>query len=170
MKTRYWIIFAIAGIMIIVMSAYHYWTRPGKGDVAPQFALPDIAGREILLADYQGRVVFLNFWATWCHTCRAELPVIEQINRKFGKSGLAVISILVDEKYPQNSIQEIKRYIPFTFPVLVDDNGNVADAYEVWGVPESFIIDRDGIILKRFSSAVTEEEVESYLNRFLTPL
>jgi peroxiredoxin len=167
MSARYWIVLAIAGIIIIVMSAYHYWVRPNKGDIAPSFVLQDIANEQISLSDYRGKVILLHFWSTWCHTCQAELPLIEKLNREYETKGLKVLSILVDERHPQKGVNEMKKIVPFDFSVLIDPKGQVADAYEVWGVPESFIIDRDGTILKRFSRAVSEEEIRSFLNGLL---
>ena len=167
MKTRYWIAFGIAGIIIVMMSAYHYWERPTKGDVAPSFALQDIANETISLSDYRGKVVFLHFWATWCHTCQSELPLIDKLNREYSTKDLKVLSILVDEQHPQKNAKEMKRIVPFDFPVLIDPQGKVADTYEVWGVPESFIIDREGMIVARFSHAIDESEIKSFLSKLL---
>ena len=167
MKKRYWIAFGIAGIMIIVMSAYHFWVRPGRGDVAPSFVLSDIENRTVSLDEFRGKVVLLHFWAPWCNACLSELPVIEKLSGEFKDKGLVVVSVLVEEREPQKSIKYIRQIIPLNFPVLVDREGRVADAYEVWGVPESFIIGRDGLIIARFSSVIDEKEVRQHLESLL---
>lgn len=167
MKTRYWIVFAIAGIMIIIMSAYHFMTRPGSGDTAPAFILKDVAGKEVSLEDYRGQVVLLHFWATWCSTCRYELPSIERLSKEFEGEGFAVISVLIQEGAPAKALAEIERSIPISFPVLVDDTGQIADQFEVWGVPETFVIDRSGVILRRISQAIDEEGVRLYIKDLL---
>jgi peroxiredoxin len=140
----------IAGIAFIVMSAIHYFKRPSKGDIAPPFSLEEISGQSISLEEYRGKFVLLHFWATWCGTCRYELPAIENLNEKFKDSGLVVVSVLADDK----AVPGLKQIFKITFPVLLDPEGAVADKYMVYGVPESFIIDPEGIIVSRLSGKV----------------
>lgn len=150
MRRLFIIFIIIAGITVIVMSAIHYFQRPSKGDAAPAFTLTELSGKTVSLEEFRGKYVLLHFWATWCGTCRYELPAIEKLNRKFAGRGLAVISVLVDEKV----FPDIKNIFKITFPVFSDPEGAVADEYMVYGVPESFIIDREGIILARFNGSV----------------
>jgi len=159
------IFIVIAGIAFIVMSAIHYFERPSKGDAAPVFSLAVSSGENVSLADYRGKVVLLHFWATWCNTCRYELPAIEELNRRFAGRGLNIISILVDE----NDVSHAKEFFKITFPVLEDPEGAVADQYMVYGVPESFIIGPDGVILARFNGAVNWDSGSktAYFDRLL---
>lgn len=165
MRRLFLILIAIAGIAFIVMSAIHYFKRPSKGDVAPAFSLTEISGQNISLEKNRGKTVLLHFWATWCNTCRYELPAIERLNERFKDRGLAVISVLVDE----NDASGVKQFFKITFPVLIDPEGLIADEYMVYGVPESFIIGPDGIILARFDGAVDwdSRSKAAYFDRIL---
>lgn len=153
MKKRYLVAIMIAGILI-GMSAYHYLTRLGPGDTAPGFTLKDISGKNHTLEDYRGEVVLLHFWATWCRTCLTEIPALEHIQRMYKKRGLKIVSILVDEKLPQESLQAVKLKTKISFEVLFDSNGSVAESYDSFAVPETFFIDREGKVLKRISGGV----------------
>lgn len=153
MKLRYLIAIVIAGILIGV-SAYHYLTRLGKGDLAPNFALSDIAGEQHTLEEYRGSVVALHFWATWCDVCRIENPQLESVYRAFEKRGFKVVSILEDEDDPEAKLQAYLMRSKLTFPILLDPVGKVAKQYQSYGVPETFFIDREGKIVKRITGAI----------------
>ena len=165
MKTRYLIVIMIAGIIIIVMSAIHFYKRPKTGDAAPPFKLADISGKQISLESHKGKIVFLHFWASWCGTCLSEIPAVERIYKEYEGKDLAVLTILVDDD--GRSLSEIKKRTQLNYPVLLDPEGEVADAYQVWGVPETFVIDRNGVILERSASAIRYDEMKQHLDRLL---
>jgi len=165
-RTRYLIVIMIAGIIIIVMSAISFFGSPGKGDSAPQFALSDLSGKDVTLEGERGNIVVLNFWATWCGTCLSEIPVIEKIYREFKDKHVSVLTVLVDDD--GGMIDSIKKRMNLTYPVYADPEGLVADSYQVWGVPETFIIDDGGIILDRFRSAVDYSTLRSRLEDHLS--
>lgn len=153
MKLRYLIAITIAGILIGV-SAYHYLTRLGEGDPAPDFSLPDITAEKHALKDYRGNIVALHFWATWCDVCRLENPKIETVYRAYRKRGFEVVSVLEDDDDPEAKFQAYNQGAKLTFPVLFDPLGNVAKQYQSYGVPETFFIDREGKIIKRVTGAI----------------
>jgi len=153
MKLRYLIAITIAGILI-GMSAYHYLTRLGEGDPAPNFSLPDIARTQHSLEDYRGNVVALHFWATWCDVCLIEMPGLEKIYSEYKDRGFKVISVLEDEHDADAKLQAFKMRNPITFPVLLDPTGNVAGQYQSYGVPETFFIDSKGVIIKRVTGGI----------------
>lgn len=165
MKKRYLIAIMIAGIILTVMSAYHFWARPKSGDMAPPFTLKDISGKEVSLENEKGRLVFLHFWSTWCWTCISEIPAVEKIYNEFEEKDLVVLTILVDDD--GRNLSGIMKRTQINYPVLLDPEGSVADAYAVWGVPETFIIDRNGVILDRTASAINYNEVKRYLDLLL---
>ena len=115
---------------------------------APGFSLKDLGGKDVALSDFKGKIVFLNFWATWCPPCKKEMPSIEKLHRKFGGRDFTVLAVAVDvkgEKLVRPYIEE-KGY---TFPVLLDPKGEVSDNFDVFGVPMTFIIGRDGEVLNK---------------------
>lgn len=115
------------------------------GDNAPPFELPDLEGKLRKLSDFKGKVVLLNFWASWCGPCVAELPALERLYTELKSQGFEIIAIGIDDE--ADSLMEFKRRYSMTFPVLVDKSGILKNKYRVTGVPESFILDRDGKML-----------------------
>lgn len=151
---RFWIVISIAGIAIVAVSAYQYLARPDRGDAAPAFTLPSIDGKPMSLGDLRGRPVLLHFWASWCGVCRQEFPSIERLHREVGGLGLTVVAVSEDDKKDEASLRSFLKSVPATFPVLLDADGEVADAYQSWGVPDTILIDGNGIIAWRRSGSI----------------
>jgi len=117
-------------------------------DVAPDFTLTDMAGNEVSLAQFKGKVVVLNFWATWCPPCREEMPSMEQLYRDYGAKGLVMLAINVD-KIGHEAVAKFLKKTPYSFDILIDKEGTVSNLYGVFRYPESFIIDRNGVIVEK---------------------
>ena len=111
---------------------------------APQFTLDSRAGSKVSLAQYKGQVVMLNFWASWCGPCRQEMPLLENIYKKYNKMGFTLIGVNVepDSKAAEGFLQAT----PVSFPVIYDKDSTVSKAYDVSGMPSTVIIDRKGNI------------------------
>jgi len=116
--------------------------------VAPVFTLPNLADQPVKLTEFRGKLVLLNFWATWCPPCVAEMPDLERLYREFNGDGLAIVAVSIDT-------QGKKVVLPFwektglTFPSLLDPSGEVATRYGVRVLPASFLISREGEIIAR---------------------
>jgi peroxiredoxin len=125
------------------------------GSRAPDFraATLDPAPRVKTLADYRGRVVLLNVWATWCAPCRVEMPSIERLHRELGPRGLAVVAVSIDDPGTDDAIREFARELGLTFEILHDAPGAIQRAYQTSGVPETFVIGPDGVIRKKVIGA-----------------
>jgi thiol-disulfide isomerase/thioredoxin len=111
---------------------------------APQFTLAARGGNSLSLAQYKGQVVMLNFWASWCGPCRQEMPLLENIYKKYNKMGFTLIGVNVepDSKAADAWLQQT----PVSFPVIYDKDSTVSRAYNVAGMPSTVIIDRKGNI------------------------
>ncbi len=117
-------------------------------NLAPTFELKDLEGKKVSLNDYKGRVIILNFWATWCAPCRAEMPSLEGLYRSFKDKGLVVIGVSVDSS--ERTVSSFVRGKGLSFPILLDKEKEVAfDSYGVVGLPVTFIIDRSGVIVEK---------------------
>ena len=114
---------------------------------APDFTLPNAGGKKISLKDYRGKVVFLNFWATWCESCRDEMPSMERLYNEFRGKGLEIVAVNVKEK-PQDALAFAKE-LKLTYPVLLDPEGEVGLLYGAFGLPATYLIDRKGVVLAR---------------------
>ncbi len=121
---------------------------PVEGEAAPDFTLKDLAGKELRLADLQGRVVMLNFWATWCPPCREEIPSMVRLNNIMAGKQFQMVTVSIDEGGKEKVAGFLTR-LGATLPVLLDTDKKIGKRYGLTGVPETFIIDKKGVILKK---------------------
>jgi thiol-disulfide isomerase/thioredoxin len=143
---------AIVATVVAVAFGYVYLAENKgyalkRGSVTPSFRLPSLAGGEVEIASYRGRLVLLNFWATWCAPCVAEMPSLERLHRTLSAEGLAVVTVAADEDEA-----DVRRFVAsygLTLPVLRDPGGrDAAAAYRTTGYPETFLLDRQGALLE----------------------
>ncbi len=118
------------------------------GREAPDFSLTDLTGKTWKLSELKGKVVFVNFWATWCEPCREELPSMEALHRGMGDKPFQMLAVLSSDS-AANAEMMIK-ITGSTFPILVDTDGSASRAYGLTGVPETYIIDPQGILREKF--------------------
>jgi cytochrome c biogenesis protein CcmG/thiol:disulfide interchange protein DsbE len=123
------------------------------GKMAAPFALQDMNGRLVTLADLRGKVVFLNIWATWCGPCRQEMPSIETLYDDFKNDKDFVILAVSQDTQGLAAVEPYVEKNGYHFEVLLDPQNKVGEAYDVGGVPETFIIDRDGRIVAHHMGA-----------------
>ncbi len=121
-----------------------------SGSAAPEFALPVAGGAEVTLASLRGRVVFVNFWATWCAPCREEAPSLERLYRALHAEGFELLGISIDAGGDDAAVDAFTREFGLTFPIPRDAHRRVYGAYRASGVPETFLLGRDGRVLERF--------------------
>ncbi len=140
-------IFALVFGLVWLQSAKYEPLTVGK--VAPNFSLPDLADKPVQLTDYRGKVVFLNFWATWCKPCQEEMPSMEQLFRTYEKDGLVILAVSIDRVTTKKDIPPFVKSMNLTFPVLVDSWGQTDKRYKLMGVPETYIIDQEGILREK---------------------
>jgi peroxiredoxin len=114
---------------------------------ALDFALPDLEGQQVSLQHYRGKVVFLNFWATWCIPCREEMPAMEQLHQTFEAQGLAILAVNLKESPEQ--VKAFFEQYQLSFTTLLDESGSVFRGYQVMGLPTTYLIGREGTLLAR---------------------
>ena len=118
--------------------------NPIKGNKkAPDFFLTDLNGKEVEIKQFKGKVIFLNFWATWCGPCKEEMPSLEVLHRQFKEKNFVLLTISVDYEGIK-PVQELINKHQYTFPVLLDPKGETLDLFEVKGIPTTFLIDKKG--------------------------
>lgn len=132
---------------------------PAGSRQAPAFSLPDLAGKSVSLASFRGKPVLVNFWATWCHTCKEEMPDLEKLSlRSAGR--YSVVGISMDENL--SAVPPFVKEHKVTFPILFTDR-TVSAAYAVRGLPAAYLIDGEGRIVRRWVGAVDVRAVENEL-------
>lgn len=152
---------------------YFYTRNPGnssieEGGLAPDFTLQREDGRNLKLSNYRGRVVIINFWATWCTPCIAEIPSLNKLALQFKPEDLQILAISVDDSWRDiNAL--FKQIGPPIFEVLLDREARVMLQYGTRRIPETYIIDKEGKIAKKIIGAIdwTEEDVKKMLQSIL---
>ena len=117
---------------------------PVIGHPAPDFTLTGLDGNAVGLSDFRGKVVFLNFWATWCPPCRGEMPEMEEVYQEYRDKDVVIIGVDLGES--RSSVQSFVEENGYSWTFVIDSIGEVARDYMVTGIPSSFFIDRDGVI------------------------
>jgi len=117
--------------------------KPSRVQAARDFTVPSPDGKAIKLADYRGKVVFLNFWATWCLPCREEMPTMERLHQRFKDTGFVILAVSVDAEGAQVVTPFVKEH-KLTFPIGLDPKMTLAERYGVRAIPSSFLMDRKG--------------------------
>jgi len=120
--------------------------RPEKPLTAKAFTLPAPGGGAVRLEDFQGQVIFLNFWATWCLPCREEMPAMERLYRKLKAKGFVVLAVSIDAEGSEAAVVAFLREHGLTYPVALDPTMEVARLYTVRALPSTYLIDRKGRI------------------------
>jgi thiol-disulfide isomerase/thioredoxin len=129
------------------------------GQAAPEFTLKDLNGHPVTLSQFKGKVVVLNFWATWCPPCRAEMPSMERLNEVYGGKDFVLLAVNVEEDGKEN-VQAFLEKNPHHFTILLDSNLKVQDLYGVYQFPETFIINKKGDVVERVIGAMDWSSVE----------
>lgn len=119
---------------------------------APGFTLQNLTAAEVSLSDYRGKVVLLNFWATWCMPCRQEMPGMESLWKKYQHRGLVIIAVSTEEGSPAR-VQSFVKRLKLSFPIALDPDATVSDLYQVSGLPVSFLIDQQGRIAAKITGS-----------------
>ncbi|GAB4575010.1 MAG: hypothetical protein Kow0077_24410 [Anaerolineae bacterium] len=136
-----------------------------RDDAAPLFTLPGLDGEQLSLGDYRGQYVLVNFWATWCPPCRAELPDLVSYYKQHADSGFMLIG--VNEQEPPAVVNAFLRQNNLDFPVVLDGNGSVMQAYGVTGMPSSFLVNPEGQIVRMWTGMINRITLESAITPLL---
>jgi peroxiredoxin len=120
--------------------------RPPERLEAPDFTLPDVEGQPVRLREFQGKLVLVNFWATWCPPCRLEMPSMERLYQTFKPTDFAMLAISIDRQGAQ-VVKPFMEGLKLTFPALLDPTMEVARQFGLRGLPTTYLIDREGRII-----------------------
>ncbi len=142
---------------------------PREPTRAVDFELEDLQGERVSLKSFQGRIVLLNFWATWCPPCRAEMPSLERLHQAFRGRDFALLAVDLQEEKDQ--VQRFAAEYSLSFRVLLDSSGQVGSTYGVRSIPTTYLIDRRGFLLARFIGGREWDaaELRSLLEELLGP-
>lgn len=135
-----------------------------EGNLAPEFQLQTLEGREVKLSDYKGKKVILNFWATWCPPCKAEMPHMQEfyLNQQNDNVEILAVNLTTAEKNTNDIGKFVKDY-GLTFPILLDTKGDIGETYQAFTIPTSYIIDSQGIVRKKIVGPMDKEMMEQLI-------
>jgi len=136
-----------------------------SGAAAPDFSLPDLGGKTINFKKGMGRgKTYLLFWSSSCISCKEGMAVLEEVYKKSRDRGFSIIAVNVYQD--RDTVSEFTRELGITYPVLLDEKGDVATAYEVFAIPVAYVIDPAGTVLDKFMGEMTEEKVEAIIKKY----
>lgn len=141
MPRRATLMLLIAALAFIASAIPHAMAEAIRGK-APDFTLKSQSGENIKLSELRGKVVFINFWASWCGPCRQEMPVLDQLYQRYRDLDFTVLGVNVEEN--PDAARSLLKDVPVTFPILFDSSNSVTKLYQVKGMPSSILVDRDG--------------------------
>ena len=157
-------------IFAVTYGVYRYATHAPQSSKkqprpAPDFTLTQLSGQPLRLSDYRGKVVLLDFWATWCEPCRAEIPHFVDLQNQYGSKGLQVIGVSMDDS--RDPVPTFYQQFKMNYPVVMG-NAHIGEEYGgVLGLPIAFVIDRDGLIQAKHmgatDAAIFEKEIVAQL-------
>ena len=131
------------------------------GAAAPEFQLKTLTGDTVKLSDFRGKKVMLNFWATWCPPCKAEMPDMEQFSKQLGDDTV-ILAVNID---PQLDVKGFVNENKITFPILLDTDDKVNEAYQILSIPTTYFINSKGIIQNKYTGAMKVDIMKKYTDQ-----
>ena len=161
MSSKRIVIYAIVALCLLGLYIAGRRAKPkaaASGDAAPDFTVTDINGHKLSLSDYRGKVVLLDFWATWCTPCREEIPHFVEMQEKYGPQGFQVVGISMDDD--AKPVREFYQKFKINYPVAVGDDKLAQSFGGVLGLPVNLVLDRQGRIVKKYLGATEASEFD----------
>lgn len=131
------------------------------GAKAPDFQLKTVTGKSVQLSDFKGKKVMLNFWATWCPPCKAEMPEMEQFYKQANKD-VVILGVNID---PQNDVKGFVHNYGITFPILLDSENKVNGIYQILSIPTTYFINRNGVIQNKYTGSMQINMMKQFISQ-----
>ncbi|GGD83751.1 TlpA family protein disulfide reductase [Paenibacillus nasutitermitis] len=175
----------IAVLVLVIWGTYDYTTKNSKqaetmnqqqnkadaevgikkGNKAPDFELLHLSGSPVKLSDFLGKKLILNFWATWCPPCRAEMPHMEKFYKDNEKDVVVLAVNLTNTEKKRSDVTAFVEDFALTFPIVMDAEGNKASMYQIFAYPTSYMIDSEGIIQEIFQGAINYDMMKKTMSK-----
>ncbi|HEX6069564.1 MAG TPA: TlpA disulfide reductase family protein [Longimicrobiaceae bacterium] len=131
---------------------------PEVGAIAPQYSAVTLAGDSVSLADLEGEVVLLNVWATWCIPCQEEIPALQRLHEQYSDQGLRIVGVSVDARGEEQNVKEFAESFGVGYDIWLDPSEQVISTFRVLGVPNTYLIDREGRVLGKHIGPVVDDD------------
>lgn len=142
--------------------------KAAKGKLAPEISLNDFSGQTVKLSDFRGKIVILNFWASWCPPCKSEMPELDEAAREFASGTDAVLLTVNLTDGSRETVDKARKYITdnkYSMTVLLDTQGKAASAYSITSIPTTYVIDKQGVIINSIVGPTTKNALKDYVNQ-----
>lgn len=141
------------------------------GAIAPNFQLENLDGAKVELKEVyrQNQLTLINFWATWCPPCRVEIPELTRFYRDYRAKGVEILAVNIWDNSSREALRTFAAAAEMIFPVLVDQEEKIANAYRIMAVPTTFFLDRQGRIKEIYTGAMTYRQIQTLVERYLAP-
>jgi len=158
LKSPYlWAVVAVVAVVVVAWVGRENYQPIITGAAAPDFTVTNLAGETVRLSDYRGKVVLVNIWATWCAPCRQEMPSMQRLYEALEGTDFEILAVSIDAQAgqedafgrPGGDLRAFAEEMGLTFPILHDPEARIERTYQTTGVPETFLIGRDGLIYKK---------------------
>ena len=133
---------------------------------APAFSLPDLQGHEVKLSQFKGKVLVIDFWATWCPPCREAIPDLIAMKKKYGPRGFDIVGISMDEN-PARVVPPFIEHYGINYPIVMADTQVPSEFGGIYGLPTTFIVDRKGNIAQRYIGYIDPKEIAKTIEKLL---
>jgi len=135
--------------------------------MAPDFTLTSSTGEPISLSDYRGKIVFLNFWTTWCKYCLEEMPDFQEAYEKYGDDlQILLVNVTTDENIDREGVIDWYEQFDYTMPMVLDEEGEVTSQFTIPGYPTTYFIERDGSIIAYYPGLMSTELIDEVMLEF----
>lgn len=131
---------------------------PEVGALAPEYAALRLGGDSVSLADHEDEVILLNVWATWCIPCREEIPALQRLHERFSDQGLRIVGVSVDARGEEANVRDFAESFGVTYDIWLDPAEQVISTFRVIGVPNTFLIDREGLVRWKHIGPVLDDD------------
>lgn len=150
-------VIAVTGIVVLML----IFSSGTAGAQVPDFTATTLSGETVRLSEYKGQVVMLNFWATWCPPCKAEMPTIQAAYQQYGEQGFTVLAI--NNREQSSQIQPFANALALTFPIVLDTDSTLQDTFAIKGYPTSLFISDASEIYATHTGMLTPQQLDEYI-------
>lgn len=176
MLSKYWLYFVI---VVLLIGAGWIWASrddagaqlqasPQEGFLAPNFTLETLEGETVSLSDFEGQAVMINFWASWCPPCRAEMPSMENVYQKYQNQGFVILAINATHQDTVSGAANFVAEEGFSYPILMDTKDSVSQLYQLRSLPTSLFVGKDGLIQEIvYGGPIPEADLQTRIENLL---
>lgn len=147
------------GYILLGTDAKAAGTGIANGTKAPDFELKTTDGTAIKLSDYKGKAVMINFWASWCPPCRAEMPALQEVYKEYESKDFVILAVNLNES--NLAVNQFRDKLGLTFPIVIDKDNEVSKLYDIVPLPTSYFVNKQGVVVGKWTGEISKDKLRS---------